>query len=473
MADDHGDSGGGSDILGNFVDWLISGSHGHGDGEHAKDFHHYVHEIGHWGISRALFLWTLCIGELFVLSNQVPSFGIFSLTWLAATLPIWLPAALLVAGWNVWILYIQSLFLSGRDPVLLEIKLPREVMKSPRAMELVLTNLYNTSGESEFYNRAWKGQVRMWFSLELVSLGGTLHFYIWTWGQHKATIEAAIYAQYPDVEIYPVEDYATKVHYDPAHYECFTMNYKLAEKDALPIKTYIEFELDKDPKEEFKIDPLAQVLETLAAIKPHEQIWVQIVCRANGQTGVLKRVGSDWKKQVAEYVQGIRKEAQQPPDPTAKDAFKFPNPTWRQIEQIKAIERAASKPPFDVGGRAIYLADLRSGSFNGLMIGRLINLWRPMSAPQFLNSFGASAGHLTFEYPWQDFRGLRKQIVSRRMIDAYRRRSYFYPPWITPHSIMTTESLATLWHFPSSGIQTPGLERIPATKSEAPLNLPM
>lgn len=474
MADAKSETPEGDKTLENFVDWLISGSQKHhGAGGHeAHDFHHYIDELGHWGISRALILWAMIIAEFLVLSHQIPSFALFTLTWMAATMPVWLPLALMIAGWNVWILYIQALYISGRDPVVLEIKLPREIMKSPRAMEMALASMFNTGGESEFYNRAWKGQMRMWFSLEIASIGGMLHFYIWTWGGHRAMIEAALYAQFPDIEIYQVEDYASKFPFDPAQHQGYVMEYKLDKPDPYPIRTYIEFGLDADPKEEFKTDPLAQVLENLATIKPTEQVWVQIILRANGGSGILKRTKSDWEKKVLEAVQEIRKAAQQPPDPSDVSAFKFPNPTWRQQEQIKAIERTSSKPAFDIGVRCIYIADTKNGTFNGLMIGRLINLWRPFAGPQYLNHLGAARGLLIFEYPWQDFRDLRKRLIVRRSLDAYRRRSWFHSPWTTPHNTMTTESIASLWHFPSSAIKTPGLERIPATKGEAPSNLP-
>ena len=62
------------------------------------------------------------------------------------------------------------------------------------------------------------------------------------------------------------------------------------------------------------------------------------------------------------------------------------------------------------------------------------------------------------------------------MIDAFRRRSFFYAPyrnWQSKPYILTTEELATLYHFPGKIVTTPTLERIPSKKVEPPANLPI
>ena len=81
-------------------------------------------------------------------------------------------------AWKMWIHYIQQDFISGIDFVLLEIIPPREVLRSPKAMELFITNaLYHWSqkGGKEEY---WQGAVWFWFSLEIASIDGQVHFYI-------------------------------------------------------------------------------------------------------------------------------------------------------------------------------------------------------------------------------------------------------------------------------------------------------
>lgn len=479
MSDAHGNEGGtifsgfGGEVLGLFG----LGGHGHGGGHGHSKFDHYVEELAEWGVSRALLFWVLFIGLMSILAQQIPNFGLFVVEWMAGTAPLWLPVASFWLGWSVWMMYVQSLYLSGRETMVLEIKIPREIMKSPRAMEIVFETIFTSSGEASFIDRAWKGQVRAWFSFEYASFGGEVHFYVWTWKNYQPLVERALYAMYPEIEIHPAEDYASRFNFDPHHYQVFAMDYSLSRPDAYPLKTYIDFELDKDPKEEYKIEPLAELFELLSSLKPNEQMWIQIMIRTIGKTGVLSRTSNDWQKTVEAEVQNIRDIASLDKGETLesmdKTKSRFPRPTWRQTEQMKAIERNLGKTPYDVGMRAIYIADItHGGQFHGPTMGMLRLAFKPLGNAQYMNSLNAGRGHHIFEFPWQDLHNFRHNLVTRRYLDAYRRRSYFYHPWITPSHVMSTEVLATLYHFPSSGVAIPGLQRIPAKKAEPPQNLP-
>jgi hypothetical protein len=78
-------------------------------------------------------------------------------------------------------------------------------------MELFISNaLYHFShkGGMEEY---WQGAVWFWFSLEIVSLEGQVHFYIRTPTRIKDLIETQMYAQYPQAQVKVVEDYTLAV----------------------------------------------------------------------------------------------------------------------------------------------------------------------------------------------------------------------------------------------------------------------
>src|SRR3989338_2138766 len=114
-------------------------------------------------------------------------------------------------AWIFWVHYIQQDFISGIDFTLLEIIPPRDVLRSPKAMELFITNaLYHWSmkGGKEEY---WQGAVWFWFSLEIVSLEGQVHFYIRTPTRIRGLIETQMYAQYPQSQVKAVEDYTLAV----------------------------------------------------------------------------------------------------------------------------------------------------------------------------------------------------------------------------------------------------------------------
>jgi hypothetical protein len=442
------------------------------------DLDTWVQWLGDWGISRALIVTIFFFGLIGVLANMVPNLGLFTFQWLVGTSPIWLPVALGVSAWKSWKLYILSNFLAKSKYVMLEMKVPRDITRSPRAMELALTALWVSSGETQFILRHWRGQVRPFYSFEIASFGGEVHFYVWCRESDKVVIEHALYAYYPEIELHEVEDYATKFRYDASKYAAFATDHVLEKTDAYPIKTYVDFELDKDPKEEFKIDPLAGVLEYMSGLKPQEQAWVQIMITLNNDKRQKKHgfgTESRWEGMIRDEVEAIRRAAseQEEKDPKTGEIKKkigFPRPTFSQQEAMKTMERHLGKLVFNVGVRGVYLAEKKyfaGSSYNGVRW-----LWRPFNNPGFLNSLRPKNWTNTFDYPWQDFNNYRQELYTRRFLDAYRRRSYFYAPWTSPYYMMSVESLATMWHPPSRSVSAPGLERIPAKKAEPPANLP-
>ena len=58
---------------------------------------------------------------------------------------LWLPAITAYFAWKFWLYYIRLRYVSKIDWVLLEIKLPREMPKSPQVMEIILSAMHQTS----------------------------------------------------------------------------------------------------------------------------------------------------------------------------------------------------------------------------------------------------------------------------------------------------------------------------------------
>jgi hypothetical protein len=83
---------------------------------------------------------------------------------------------LIIVAWNLWLSYIQTVFLKGLKWTLLEVKPPKEVFKSPAAMELVLNSLYAGAQGGDWYTKYWKGEVSLWHSLEIISIEDRLGF---------------------------------------------------------------------------------------------------------------------------------------------------------------------------------------------------------------------------------------------------------------------------------------------------------
>jgi hypothetical protein len=398
--------------------------------------------------------------------------------------PLWLPFLLAYMFWEVWKRYVRYLFFSTVKVVLLEVKLPREITKSPAAMEVLINGFYQTGGEGTIIAKYWEGKTRAWFSLELASLGGDVRFFIWTRENMRQIVEAHIYSQYPDVEVRQVPDYTRDIAYDTTKYEMWAANYKLALNDVLPIKTYIDYGLDKNPKPENEVDPLGTVLEVLHNIKPTEQIWLQFVIRAHKKE---KRMGFfSEKTDNAKKVDQIRTAFFQSVKAEGRTVL-----TDEESRLINALQRSVQKSLFDTGIRVMYIAN--KGSYNNTTVVSLRGLFRHFSATftsdledksketedakrkqkhyMAFNTFGHDGTDT--DYPWEDFMDIRMNYQKSRKLDAYKRRMFFYAPYRDKSMVFTSEELATLFHFPSSSVTTPGLQRIESKRGQAPSNLPV
>jgi len=180
------------------------------------------------------------------------------------TAEYWAPVVFGFIFINLWMRYVRTKWIAGMKWVLLEIKLPKEIFKSPLAMEVFINSLYQAQS-GQWVDAYFKGKVKNWFSLELVSIEGDVHFFIRTNVIFKDLIEAQIYGQYPAAEVYEVSDYTKYVNYKgkEGDWNLWGLEYRLTKDDAYPIKTYVDYGLDKEGvKEEYKTDPITSTLDS-------------------------------------------------------------------------------------------------------------------------------------------------------------------------------------------------------------------
>lgn len=387
-------------------------------------------------------------------------YGIF-----AATAFVWAPILLVWMAAKLWLAYVQKQFiLKNFDFVLLEIKMPRTIEKTPLAMELVL-QAFHQGGTGNWYERWWEGKVKPWFSLELVSVDGNVRFFIRTPSKFKKIIESHIYAQYPDIEIHETQDYISLAPYihERNEWTLWGCEFALTKPDPYPIKTYVDYGLDSPLlKEEQKSDPLTSLIEFLGSLGRGQQVWIQILIQATGER--FKTPGTinkkhDWKEEGKKIIKELQE----------KYGGESGKITKRQSDIIAAIEKSLGKLGFDCGIRAIYIA--KREHFDPANIAGVTGAFRQFST-QDLNGFKPSRT-TGFDYPWQDFRDIRLNALKRELFDAYVRRSYFYPPYKRKPFVLNTEELATIYHFPGGVAETPTFERIESRKGEPPPNIPV
>lgn len=415
-------------------------------------------------------------------------------------------------AWIFWIHYIQQDFISGIEFVLLEIVPPRDVLRNPRAMELFITNgLYHASGKGgrEEY---WQGAVHFWFSLEIASIDGQVHFYIRTPSRIKTLIETQMYAQYPQAQVKVVEDYTLAVDEISEHskWMAWGCEFKLEKPSAYPIKTYIDYGLDKDPKEEFKIDPISPVIEFFGSLQKGEQAWVQIVIAASHTNSTIKK--HDWVAEAKEEILKLlepytsRREEQEGAKVIKAARIEVRVPGYLD-RAVKAMSAKTSKLGFETGIRVVYVAKKDVYTVNRRKDIRLI--FRQYNAPD-VNSLvrfnSAQADELN-----SSIMGLSPKqvmVLADRMVHEYRERAFFHlplrhhllsihmfetifprpiihaifmtfiKPFFLPYFhhktfVLNTEELATLWHFPGQILKVPTLERIESKEASPPTNLPV
>jgi hypothetical protein len=393
-----------------------------------------------------------------------------SILW--TTLPIWFPILMVTLFLSTWVNYTRAKWIVEKGNTLLELKLPKELMKSPAAMEIIINSMHQPSVGS-YIDALYKGRIRPWFSLELVSIGGQVKFFIWTHKNFKNLVESQIYGQFPTVEVYEVPDYSLLTPFNLEKTGLWGMQLALNKADVYPIKTYIDYGLHDDPKEEFKIDPITAMLEYLGSVKPGDQVWIQILIQPHRKEHLRDaRIFQkpDWKAGVGKEIEVIMKES--PVKIEEGKAVSLMNLTDIQKDTINAIQRNMAKSAFDTMIRALYIAP--KDAFNPAYIAGLTSSFKQYGSGN-LNGFKPKFT-TSFDYPWEDFRSTRVNASKRKIMDAYKRRSYFHPPYKNFKGkpfILTTEELATLFHFPGGVATTPTFTRIVSKKVEPPANLPI
>jgi hypothetical protein len=409
---------------------------------------------------------------------------------------------------QTWLFWRQEVYKKNLPWFMVEMKIPRETRKGPRAMEQALTAIHQLRNSPGNLEEKYKdGEVTQWFCLEMVSLGGEVHFYIRGDKKKRDLIEAQIFAYYPDVELNDVDDYCDRFpeNIEDMHrqgYDLWGTEMLLAKHPAYPIKSYTDFEA---PDEERQYDPISSFIEVLSKAKPEETLAIQILIapsdehwKEEGYKLVEKL--SEQKRAAGGHKKGSSTKLAFPGGPlpvfegaAAHGEVKKPElppimqRTPGQTNVLEAIENNLSKPSFETLIRFIYLAPKAiyydsyprrglMGSFN-------------QYASHDLNSFRPNMDIATMARFWNPpyiFSAIRTQYRKQRMLYNYKRRKLppktFMAKLLTSHFFnwnfyskkiyLSVESIATLFHPPSFLVLTgPHVKRSESKKAGPPAGL--
>jgi hypothetical protein len=408
-----------------------------------------------------------------------------------------LPIILAPTALNLWHHYRQEQFILGIKWSLLEIQVPRDVIKSPAAMELIFSNaFYHQSGKG-FWEQYIQGAPWFWFSLEIVSIDGQVHFYIRTPTRIRNLVETQIYSQYPQAKVVEVEDYAMKIppYTKNGDWNVWGAEYKKQKADFLPFKTYRGWNDDMKTgvKEEFKIDPITPTIEYLGSLPKGQQVWMQIIVRQS----IKKYHGHgghslSFADAATEFMIDLLKPySRAQKDEKSQGQFGTDVRTPEPLRPlIKAITDQQNQLHFDCGIRVVTLSDKRlrtEDDFNSLRRSSRL-LFRQFAQPN-INEL-TRTNSTQFDAPWSDPTGLALTKIKKRMLDWYRMRVFFHPPiqysfdypkilgaFFPSHRanlfVVSAEELATLYHFPGMVSGTPSFKRIESKIAKPPSDLPI
>lgn len=411
---------------------------------------------------------------------------VFAVSWL-----IVVPLGLFFVWKDFWIWGMNRMWKKEIKWVLLELRIPKNILKTPKAMENVFSALHAMWFKPiGFEDRWFKGEELYWFTCELVGYAGGVSFYIRCPKGFRNLVESAVYSEYPDAEIIEAEDYTGLMPdvLPNEKYDLWGNDFILSKPNAYPIRTYQFFEANVD---EQRLDPIAAITEVMSRLREGEAIWLQYLIRP---------VPDKWKEEGEAIRDKIMERKKEAPKSWlealgagfvrfVKNLFvaSVEYPTWESAEKkeekmkfinlspgernvLEAVENKTAKLGFEAAIRFLYI-DHRD-SFTQANISAVNGAIKQLNT-QDMNSFKKLSGTDTFitarkltYKSW--FRKSRTYYKKRLIYDLYRLR--WFP---LKCSIFNTEELATIFHFPLVTVEAPLLRRLETRKGEPPSNLPI
>lgn len=334
------------------------------------------------------------------------------------------------------------------DSVLLMLEIPKTNDKKELAAEQLFASLHGILRDKQELKNS--GGVQEHLSFEIVSTAGQIRFYVWVPKVLQNFVEGQIYSQYPTVQIYKMnEDYVDERKQYPINYSA---ELGLIEDEALPIKTFDNFE----------VDPLAGVTGTLAKLSPDhsEELWVQILTRPipddwhknttdkwirkikSGAKSFFGGSGVDWTWLVEALGALFRPPAGGTNSETAVELSE------RDKTRISKAEEKATKLGYEVKIRLAYLGQNETDA--KLNVQALVGTFKQYNSTN-LNGFKQLGGSFNADD-----------------LDAYKMRQFSNRGFI-----LNISELASVYHLPHTSVETPNIVWASSKTAEPPAKLPV
>lgn len=264
-------------------------------------------------------------------------------------------------------------------------------------------------------------------SFEIVGMPGDIRFYVHTPKKLQDLVEKQINGAYPDAEIKIVNTDSVKREgmVIGNEYNIFSLegkvaftSLKLKSENYNPIKVY----------KDLPTDPLSSITSVLAKMTEGEGAAIQIL---------ITPAGSSWKKSGRNYIAKTKKLESNPE--TAKYSS--------DAKELEGIENKINKPGFNTVIRIVV-----SSTSKELAEAHLSNIMSAFSQFEGINSFKKI-----------------KHTFKGMFMDDF---IYRYLPMMGKMSVLTSEELATIFHFPNKSVTTPNIFWMNAKRAPAPATIP-
>jgi hypothetical protein len=438
-----------------------------------------------------------------VLSSLFPNFlEVLKITYLFTIKGGWVlyVIAMIPILWRMYYLEIEHQYVHSQEWVFLSFRVPKENMVSTMAVETIFSQMHALHVGKTFPEKYIEGQIQLWYSLEIISMGGKISFIMRIPERMRDTVESAFYAHYPQAEISEVDDYMKNFEYDPekpGDYDIFGTEWLLVENDVIPIRTYKDFE---HPAAFNKIvDPLANFFEGMAKIKPYEFVGFQIIIQPiadeewhpRGQLKIKELIGEEEPHKLS-FLSFFLK----PFEAFAKFSYKesllghhtnheeeepkrsnWLGMTEGQKERVTLIEKKIAKQGYKTKIRVLYIApkDKMDMSKKGLLSG----FYRPLGS-MMTNKLKPDVRRTWTTWDYKISKSMEQSITDkivknrkRRIFKGYKNRDILIG---MPMFILNNEEIATLYHFPITTETTfapSAVEKTESKKAQAPPDLPV
>ncbi|MGC8651371.1 MAG: hypothetical protein ACP5RX_02025 [Minisyncoccia bacterium] len=357
-----------------------------------------------------------------------------------------------------------------KDWVVVEIKINREILQTPKAMEQVFAGLHSIE----------KGNI----SLEILSLKKEINFIIRLPREYRKLFESQLYAQYPELDVSEIYDYfsAFPPFLPNKDFDLSGSEIIFTHSDYYPIRTYPSFE---EVKEEKRIDPLANLIEAASQLQSSEYLILQIIIQPlnsekqkkwldSARKEIDKLLGKKkdkpigWRDWIGSFIRNfITAFYTLPVWPGAKKEEKPSNPpplSPGDREKIEKIEEKIAKLSFETSIRFLYFGPRQ-----------IYDETASLAIPAYFKQF-STENFNAFKINDEATPKVKTWLFKNRR--TVLKKLNFYELCKTRDSaqttiILNTEELASLYHFPVLKVKAPALIRSLSRKGEAPPNLPL